>query len=106
VSINVNGVSPVVIVTPFGQTVTGALLATGTATVGNLATGGTASATGNVTGGNLIATGNLFYNGTTLVTRSLTVGTRVTPVSIVLTNSGAFLVGTRASGNVTVTTTT
>jgi hypothetical protein len=106
VSININGVSPIVIVTPLGQTVTGVLSATGTITGGNLATGGTASALGNVTGGNIIATGNLFYNGTTLVTRSLTVGTRVAPVSIVLTASGAFLVGTRTSGNVTVTTST
>jgi len=106
ISINVRGISPLVIFTPLGHTTTGIISATGTVTAGNIATGGTVSATGTVTGGNIIATGNLFYNSTTLVTRSLTVGTRVAPVSIVLTASGAFLVGTRASGNVTVTTST
>jgi hypothetical protein len=106
VSINVNGVSPVVIVTPLGQTVTGILSATGTVTGANLATGGTASALGNVTGGNIIATGNLFYNGNNLVTRSLTIGTRSSPVTILLTAEGSFNVLTRSSGNVTVTTST
>jgi hypothetical protein len=106
VSINVRGNSPIAIFTPLGQTVTGIMSATGTVTAGNLVTSGNATVTGNITGSNVIATGNLFYNSTTLVTRSLTVGTRVAPVSIVLTAAGSFVVGTRSSGNVTVTTTT
>jgi hypothetical protein len=106
VSINVRGNSPIAIFTPLGQTVTGIMSASGTVTAGNLATSGDATVTGNITGNNVIATGNLFYNSTTLVTRSLTVGTRVAPVSIVLTAAGSFVVGTRSSGNVTVTTTT
>jgi hypothetical protein len=106
VSINVRGVSPLAIFTPLGQTVFGTLETTGTVTGGNLITGGGSTVTGNITGGNVIATGNLFYNSTTLVTRSLTVGTRVAPVSIVLTAAGSFVVGTRSGGNVTVTTST
>jgi hypothetical protein len=100
ISVNVNGISPVALFTPLGATVVGNLSVTG-----NVVTAGLIAATVSSTG-NVIATGNLFYNGTTLVTRSLTVGTRVSPVSIVLTGSGAFLVGTRTSGNVTVTTST
>jgi hypothetical protein len=65
VSINVSGTSPVVIVTPLGQTVTGVLSATGTVTGGNLVTTGSASVTGtinasgNITGGNVIVVGSL-----------------------------------------------
>jgi predicted acyltransferase (DUF342 family) len=106
VSINVRGISPLTIFTPLGQTTTGIILATGTVTAGNIATGGTVSATGQITGGNVVATANLYYNGNVLVTRSLTVGTRSSPVTIPLTASGSFSVGTRSSGNVTVTTST
>ena len=74
-------------------------------TSGNIISGNV-SATGNVTSGNIIATGNLYYNSTTLVTRSLTVGTRSTPVTIALTANGSFNVLTRDSGNVAVTTST
>jgi hypothetical protein len=112
VSINVRGISPLALFTPLGQTTTGIISATGTVTAGNIATGGTMSATGtvtasgNITGGNVIATANLYYNGNVLVTRSLTVGTRSSPVTIPLTANGSFSVGTRSSGNVTVTTST
>ena len=123
ISINVRGISPLAIFTPLGQTTTGIISATGTVTAGNVATSGTMSATGNVTGanlrtngtvsasgnitaGNVIATANLYYNGNVLVTRSLTVGTRSSPVTIPLTANGSFSVGTRSSGNVTVTTST
>jgi hypothetical protein len=53
VSINVNGIGPIAIFTPLGQTTTGVISATGTVTAGNIATGGTISALGNITGGNL-----------------------------------------------------
>jgi predicted acyltransferase (DUF342 family) len=123
ISINVNGIAPLVIFTPLGQTTTGIISATGTVTAGNVATSGSVSATGNITGanlrtngtvsasgnitaGNVIATANLYYNGNVLVTRSLTVGTRSSPVTIPLTANGSFSVGTRSSGNVTVTTST
>ena len=106
VSINVNGVSPVVIVSPVGMELYGNLDTTLNITGGNLLTNGIVSATGNITGGNIIATANLYYNGNVLVTRSLTVGTRSTSVTIPLTANGSFQVLTRSSGNVTVTTST
>jgi hypothetical protein len=118
ISINVRGTSPLAIFTPLGQTTTGIISATGTVTAGNIATGGTVSAAGEVTGanirtsgtvsasGNIVAAENLYYNGNVLVTRSLTVGTRSLPVTIPLTANGSFSVGTRSSGNVTVTTST
>jgi len=104
VSINVNGVSPVVIVNPLGMELYGDLDTTLNITGGNLLTNGIVSATGSITGDDIIATANLYYNGNVLVTRSLTVGTRSSPVTIPLTANGSFSVGTRSSGNVTVTT--
>jgi hypothetical protein len=83
------------------NTTTGAVIITG-----GLGVGGNINAGGNVKAGNVIVTGNLYYNTTTLVVRSLTVGTRTTPVSITLTASGSFNVLSRASGNVSVTTST
>jgi hypothetical protein len=59
VSINVNGISPLAIFTPLGQTTTGIISATGTITAGNIATGGTVSALGNITGVNILTTGNV-----------------------------------------------
>jgi hypothetical protein len=65
VSINVNGISPIVVVTPVGMQVTGGLSATLSITGGNLLTGGVVSATGEITGANVktngfvSATGNL-----------------------------------------------
>lgn len=106
VFVNVSGVSPVAVFANTGLYVTGLTQSTGNISGGNLLTGGSVSATGNVTGGNIIATGNLFYNGNILVTRSLLVGTRSTTVTIPLTASGSFSVGTRDSGNVIVTTST
>jgi hypothetical protein len=123
VSINVRGTSPIALFTPLGQTLIGTLSATGTVTVGNVATGGavsatgevtganlrtngTVSASGNITGDNIIASANLYYNGNVLLTTSLTVGTRSSPVTIPLTAAGSFSVGTRSSGNVIVTTST
>ena len=69
VSINVNGIAPLVIFTPLGQTTTGIVSATGTVTAGNINTGGTISALGNVTGGNLTlnsASGNITAHDITL----------------------------------------
>jgi hypothetical protein len=63
VSINVNGISPLVIFTPLGQTTTGIISATGTVTAGNVATGGTVSATGEVTGANLRTNGTVSASG-------------------------------------------
>jgi hypothetical protein len=80
-TISINGVSNVVVVSQTGLT-----------------------AVGNVTGGNLQATGNI-YIGNTIFTRTLTVGTRTTPVTVPLASNNSFNVGIRGGGNVTVLTT-
>ena len=70
-------------------------------------------ASGNVTS-NIITTANVsasnfvggnIYIGNTLLTRTLTVGTRITPVTVPLATNNSFNVHTRAGGNVTVYTT-
>lgn len=58
VSINVNGIAPLAIFTPLGQTTTGIISATGTVTAGNVDTGGTVSATGNITGNYILGNGS------------------------------------------------
>jgi hypothetical protein len=63
ISINVNGIAPLVIFTPLGQTTTGFISATGTVTAGNVATGGTMSSTGEVTGANLRTNGTVSASG-------------------------------------------
>ena len=63
ISINVNGIAPLAIFTPLGQTTTGFISATGTVTAGNVATGGTVSATGEVTGANLATNGTVSASG-------------------------------------------
>jgi hypothetical protein len=63
VSINVNGIAPLVIVTPAGQTTTGNISATGTVTAGNVDTGGTISATGTIRGGNVLTNGAISATG-------------------------------------------
>jgi hypothetical protein len=62
--------------------------------------------TGNInSSGNIVATANLFYSGNILVARSLTVGTRTTPVTIPLLAGGNVTILTR-SGNTNVQVTT
>jgi hypothetical protein len=90
VSINVNGISPLVIFTPLGQTTAGIISATGTVTGGNINTGGTVSATGNITGGNLVVSGAITgastsVNGT--VTGASVVGGVMTGTSISVTGA-------------------
>ena len=70
---------------------------------GNITTAGLISAAGNVTGGNLLATGNI-YIGNTVFTRTLTVGTRTTPVTVPLASNNSFNVLSR-TGNVLIYTT-
>jgi hypothetical protein len=89
ISINVNGISPIVIFTPLGQTTTGIISATGTVTAGNIATGGTVSATGNITGGNIL-TGGLISATGNVASGNLTVGTgNITGGNIVNANGNA-----------------
>jgi len=85
-NISIGGISNVVVVTQTGLTA-----------VGNI-TGG------NVTGSNVTATGNI-YIGNTVFTRTLTVGTRTTPVTVPLASNNSFNIGTRSSGNIVVYTT-
>ncbi len=112
VTVSIAGVSPMTIFANTGVYVDGVVSASGNITGGNIRTAGAISATGgitsagNVTGANIVATANLYYNGNTLVTRSLTIGTRDTPVVLALTAAGSFIVETRDSGNVTITTST
>ena len=80
-TIGIGGIGNVVVVSPTGLT-----------------------AVGNVTGGNLQATGNI-YIGNTIFTRTLTVGTRTTPVTVPLASNNTFNVGLRGGGNVAVLTT-
>jgi hypothetical protein len=83
VSINVNGVSPVVIVTPLGMSVTGVIDATANITGGNLSAGtGTISTTGNISGGNILGGANVnatTHTGTTVsVSANITGGNLIT----------------------------
>ena len=87
ISVNVNGISPIAVFTPLGETITGSL-----------------SVTGNITGSYFLGNGSQL---TGIVTgRSLTVGTRTAPVTIPLTAAGTFTVSTRNSGNVVINVTT
>jgi hypothetical protein len=63
VSINVNGISPVLIVSPLGMNLTGNLSATLSITGGNLFTGGIVSATGEITGANVRTNGFVSATG-------------------------------------------
>ena len=102
VSINVNGISPLAIFTPLGQTTTGIISATGTVTAGNIATGGTVSATGAVTGASVV--GGVITGSSVSVTgavsgASASVSGNVTAASVV----GGVIIG--SSTSVTGTTT-
>jgi hypothetical protein len=79
-------------------------LSFGNVTVNNISSTGFMSAAGNITGANLQATGNI-YIGNTVFTRTLTVGTRTTPVTVPLASNNTFDVGLRGGGNVVVYTT-
>jgi hypothetical protein len=63
VSINVNGISPILIVTPVGMNLTGNLSATLSITGGNILTGGIVSATGEITGANVNTNGFVSATG-------------------------------------------
>jgi hypothetical protein len=102
VSINVNGIAPLVIVTPLGQTTTGIISATGTVTGGNIATVGTVSATGNVVGANIQT------NGTVSATGTITAGNVATGGAVSATGNitgGNILTGGQinVTGNITST---
>ena len=81
---------------------TASLATTNLTTYGNAAMSNINS-TGNVVAANLVTNGGL-YIGNTLFTRTLTVGTRVTPVTVPLASNNSFNVLAR-TGNVTVLTT-
>jgi hypothetical protein len=106
ISINVNGISPIVIFTPLGQTTTGIISATGTVTAGNIATGGTVSATGEVTGANIRTTGIISATGTVTAGNIATGGTVSATGNItggnILTGGLISATGNVASGNLTV----
>jgi hypothetical protein len=63
VSINVNGISPIAIFTPLGQTTTGAISATGNIAAGNiLSAAGNISATGNISGSRILGNASQLSN--------------------------------------------
>jgi hypothetical protein len=97
VTIGIGGTGNVAVFYNNGLTLSGNLQAA------NILGTGTVSAIGNVIGGNLKATSNI-YIGNTVFTRTLTVGTRTTPVSVPLASNNSFNVLTR-TGNVVVYTT-
>jgi hypothetical protein len=66
ISMDVNGIGNVVVVTQTGIDITGTVTSTGTANVGNLVTIGFISATGNITGGN-VNTGALTSTGELII---------------------------------------
>jgi hypothetical protein len=126
VSINVNGVSPVVLVSPLGMSVSGVIDASANITGGNLSAGsGSISTTGNITGGNIlgganvnatthtgvtvsvsanITGGNLLTSGIVSATGNITGGNLVT-AGVVTVNSGGAAVaivngGSNGVGNI------
>jgi hypothetical protein len=107
VSINVNGISPLVLFTPLGQTITGTLSVSDTVTGGNLATNGTISATGDITGGNLAtngtisATGNI-TGGNVIFGSGVVSGTGNVQGGNILTTGLLSATGNVTSGNLTV----
>jgi len=106
VSINVNGIAPLAIFTPLGQTTTGFISATGTATAGNVATGGTVSATGEVTGANIRTNGTVSATGTATAGNVATGGTVSATGNItggnILTGGQVSVTGNVTTGNLTV----
>jgi len=107
ISINVNGISPLAIFTPLGQTTTGIISATGTVTAGNVATGGTVSATGEVTGANIrtngivSASGNITAGNVIFGTGIVSGSGNITSGNI-LTGGLISVTGNVTSGNLTV----
>ena len=105
VSINVNGIAPIALFTPFGQSVTGFFSATGNVIGGNLTTSGITSATGNVTGGNLTtgglitATGNI-TTSSNLVTTGTTINSGVSTTGNITGGNLSVGTGTITSGNI------
>jgi hypothetical protein len=94
VSINVNGVSPVVLVNPLGMSVSGVIDASANITGGNLSAGsGSISTTGNITGGNILGGANV--NATTHTGVTVSVSANIT--------GGNLLTGgiVSATGNIT-----
>jgi len=105
ISINVNGVSPVTLFTPLGQTTAGIISATGNVTGGNLTTVGTISSTGNVTGSNLVtsglitATGNITTSGN-LVTTGTTINTGISTTGNITGGNLSVGTGSITGGNI------
>jgi hypothetical protein len=120
ISINVNGISPLAIFTPLGQTTTGIVSATGTVTGGNLATGGaitgaSTSVTGTTTAasvvGGVMTGSSVSVTGTTtaasvvggvMIGSSLSVSGNVTASNLIGTVRTTSIVntGSNATGNI------
>ena len=100
VSINVNGIAPLAIFTPLGQTTTGIVSATGTITGGNLATGGaitgaSTSVTGTTTAASVV--GGVITGSSTSVTGTTTAAS---VVGGVITGSSTSVTGTTTAASV------
>jgi hypothetical protein len=110
VSINVRGVSPVVLITPLGQLVSGTCDVSDTISGGNILTNGTVSAVGEIqgadfrTGGFILASGNisggnvLFGSGIVSGTGNI-IGSNL--LGVTLSASGNITGGNITGGNIT-----
>ena len=115
VSINVNGIAPLVLVTPLGQTTTGNISATGTVTAGNVNTAGTISATGTIRGGNVYTNGDISATGNisggnlvmpagsgNIISHDITSGGNVIAIGFVSANGNVIAGNVSTSGNLSV----
>jgi hypothetical protein len=115
VSINVNGIAPLVLVTPLGQTTAGFISATGTVTAGNVDTGGTVSATGTIRGANVYTNGAISATGNisggnlvmpagsgNIISHDITSGGNVSVTGFVTANGNVTGANVLTNGNITV----
>jgi len=115
VSININGIAPLVLVTPLGQTTTGNISATGTVTAGNVNTAGAISATGTIRGGNVLTNGDISATGNisggnlvmpagsgNIISHDITSGGNVIAIGFVSANGNVIAGNVSTSGNLSV----
>ncbi len=102
ISINVNGISPVMIATPLGIAVTGTTSTSGNLSAGNILTAGFISATStilasaNITGGNLLTPGSISATSTITSAANISGGNVLTGGSV---SASGTVTGNAITGN-------